>query len=199
LKKLFRYIFVGILSLAPLFIVIKLLLWANSLSVDLFSFVSEYTHNSFYTVITFVLLTATFAFVGYSIEKVGKSLLISTIDNIIDQVPAIGNIYTIIKKVTSLFTHSSKDAHRDVVLVQYPKDDIWVPAYVLNEHEAVLVLFIPTSPNPTSGYTVIIERTKVIKTSYTIGEVSQFIISMGADFVKEDEITRLIKEYNDRQ
>ena len=59
------------------------------------------------------------------------------------------------------------------------------------------MLFVPTSPNPTSGYTVMIDEEKVLKTTLTIAEASQFIISMGADFVKKEEITKLIKRQND--
>jgi uncharacterized membrane protein len=133
-------------------------------------------------------------FIGYSTEKAGKSFVISIIDTVLTKVPAIGNIYSVIKKITALFTPNSKDNKKEVVLVEYPKDDTWVPAYVLNKHNGVLVLFVPTSPNPTSGYTVIIDEHKVLKTTFTVAEASQFIISMGADFVKKEEITKLIKD-----
>ena len=99
-----------------------------------------------------------------------------------------------IKKITDLFTPYNKDNKKEVVLVEYPKSDTWVPAYVLNKHDGVLVLFVPTSPNPTSGYTIIIDESKVKKTSYTVAQASQFIISMGADFVKKEEITSIIKK-----
>ena len=54
------------------------------------------------------------------------------------------------------------------------------------------VLFVPTSPNPTSGYTVIVKDEMMLKTSLTLEQASKFIISMGADFVKKDEISALI-------
>ena len=44
--------------------------------------------------------------------------------------------------------------------MEYPKNDLWVPAYVLSKHKNVLVLFVPTSPNPTSGYTVIVDKSQ---------------------------------------
>jgi uncharacterized membrane protein len=133
------------------------------------------------------------AFVGASIEKAGKSFIISTIDKILNKVPAIGSIYGVLKKITALFTPNNKDDKKEVVLVEYPKKDAWVPAYVLNKYDGVLVLFVPTSPNPTSGYTIIIDEKKVKKTTLTIAEASQFIISMGVDFVKQEEIAKIIK------
>ena len=67
-----------------------------------------------------------------------------------------------------------------------------MPAYVLSKHNDILVLFVPTSPNPTSGYTVIVHRNKVKSTTLTLTEASQFIVSMGADFVKKEEISNII-------
>jgi uncharacterized membrane protein len=55
---------------------------------------------------------------------------------------------------------------------------------------------VPTSPNPTSGYTVIVRETLVVSTSLSLEEASSFIISMGADFVKRDELAELINAHN---
>ena len=63
----------------------------------------------------------------------------------------------------------------------------------LNRYEGISVLFVPTSPNPTSGYTVIVKDTLCIPISLTLEEASAFIISMGADFAKRDEIAQKIK------
>lgn len=194
MKQFFKYIFIGALALVPLFIVIQIVFWVNSLSIELFDFVSSYTNSSMYTVGIFVFTLVTLALIGSSIEKAGKSFVVSLIDQILAKVPAISNIYSIIKKITALFTPNNKDNKKEVVLVEYPKEDTWVPAYVLNKYDGILVLFVPTSPNPTSGYTVMIDENKIIKTSLTVAEASQFIISMGADFVKKEEISKLIKD-----
>jgi len=193
MKQFFRYIFVGTLALIPLFIVIQLVLWLNNLSMELFAFVSSYTNSSLYTSGVFIFTIMTLAFVGSSIEKAGKSFVVSIIDKILAKVPAIGTIYSIIKKITALFTPNNKDEKKEVVLVEYPKDDLWVPAYVLSKHDNVMVLFVPTSPNPTSGYTVIVDRSKIKSTTLTVAEASQFIVSMGADFVKKEEISKIIQ------
>jgi len=55
-----------------------------------------------------------------------------------------------------------------------------------------MVLFIPTSPNPTSGYTVIVDKNIVKPTSLTVGEASQFIVSMGADYIKKEELSSIV-------
>jgi uncharacterized membrane protein len=53
------------------------------------------------------------------------------------------------------------------------------------------VLFIPTSPNPTSGFTVIVDKSKVIKSTMNIEEASSFIISVGVDYGKVAEMSKL--------
>jgi len=192
MKQLIRYIFLGALALIPLLVVVQLIFWFNSISKQLFVFVSSYTNSPLYTVGLFVLVIIILALVGSSIERAGKSYLVSIIDRLLEKVPAIGTIYSIIKKITELFKPNSKDVKREVVLVEYPKDDLWVPAYVLNKYENVLVLFVPTSPNPTSGYTVIVDKRKTKETTLTVAEASQFIVSMGSDFVKKEEISNII-------
>jgi uncharacterized membrane protein len=192
MKQFFRYIFVGILALIPLFIVVQLVLWIKTLSCDLIDFVSNYTNSTLYTMILLVVVLFLLAAIGSSIEKAGKSFVVSIIDKILEKVPAIGTVYGIAKKITALFTPKNKDDKKEVVLVEYPKNDIWVPAYVLSKHNDILVLFVPTSPNPTSGYTVIAHRNKVKSTTLTLTEASQFIVSMGADFVKKEEISHII-------
>ena len=193
MKQFFRYVFVGTLALIPLMIVIQILMWVNTLTLDLFDFISSYTNSPMYTIGIFATTIIILALVGSSIEKAGKSYLVSLIDTILAKVPAINTIYSIIKKITALFSPGNKDEKKEVVLVEYPKADLWVPAYVLSKYNSCLVLFVPTSPNPTSGYTVIVEKGKVKSTTLSVAEASQFIVSMGADFVKKEEISTIIK------
>ena len=194
--QLFRYIFVGALALIPLFIVIQVVFWINKLSVDLFQGISSYTNSTLYSSLILLITVILLGIIGYSTEKFGKSLLISIIDTIFDKIPAINTVYSIVKKITNLFVSNSKDEKKEVVLVEYPKKDLWVPAYVLSKYEDTLVLFVPTSPNPTSGYTVIVKRDVIKETTLTVAEASQFIVSMGADFIKKEEISAIISNKN---
>ncbi len=199
MKQFFRYVFVGALAIIPLLIVIQLIILINRYSVNLFQYVSSYTNSTTYTLILFVAITLLLAAIGSSIERAGKSFLISSIDKIFERVPAIGTIYSILKKITELFKPNNKDVKKEVVLVEYPKDDLWVPAYVLSKHEDIYVLFVPTSPNPTSGYTVIVHKSKLKATSLTVAQASQFIVSMGADFIKKEELSKIIQTQTNKK
>jgi len=194
-KQLLRYVFVGALSLFPLILVLIVVNFLKDLGISAYFSLHQYTDSFGITMGLMVLVVVLFAVLGYSIEKYGKSMIVSAIDRIFDYVPAIRTIYAVSKKLANMLSGNDESGKKEVVLLEYPKVDVWVPAYVLNRHKGVCVLFIPTSPNPTSGYTVIVKESLVISTSLTLEEASSFIISMGADFVKKDELAHLINSY----
>jgi uncharacterized membrane protein len=192
IKTLIRYIFVGALSLLPLMLVIIFVNFLKNIGVSAFLGLHAVTDS---VTITFILiggLLLIFALIGFSLERYGKSIIIHTLDRIFEKIPAIRTVYSVTKKVASLFSGSDENTKKEVVLVEYPKAGVWVPAYVLNRYSTVNVLFVPTSPNPTSGYTILVEDAYVMKTTLTLEEASSFIISMGADFPKREELVAKI-------
>lgn len=66
-----------------------------------------------------------------------------------------------------------------------------MPAYVNNRIEDCYILYIPTSPNPTSGFTVMVHKSKVISSSMDIEQVSNFVISVGVDYAKPEDVKAL--------
>ncbi|MEA3372697.1 MAG: DUF502 domain-containing protein [Campylobacterota bacterium] len=193
-KKLLRYIFVGGLSLLPLVFVLIVVNFLKNIGVSAYFKLNNYTDSFGVTLILVVVVLVLFAVIGYSLERYGKSLIISVLDRVFEYIPAIRTVYSVSKKVANMFSGRDENGKKEVVLVEYPKDDVWVPAYVLNRYEGVNVLFVPTSPNPTSGYTVLVKDALVIRTSLTLEEASAFIISMGADFAKKEEIVQKISD-----
>lgn len=194
-KKILRYIFVGGISLFPLVLVLIVVNFLKSLGISAYLRLHNFTDSFGVTIALMIVVLLLFAVIGFSIERYGKSFIISILDRIFNRIPAIRTVYSVAKKVANLFSNNDESGRKEVVLVEYPKADIWVPAYVLNKHEGINVLFIPTSPNPTSGYTVLIRNELIISTSLSLEEASSFIISMGADFPKKDEITEKIFQY----
>lgn len=121
MKRVIRYFFVGSLSLIPLLVVVQIILWINSYSTELFTYVSSYTKSTSFTLVLFIAITLLLIAIGSSIEKFGKSLTISLIDKILENIPAINTIYSIVKKITALFTTTDKGEKKEVVLIEYPK------------------------------------------------------------------------------
>jgi len=102
-------------------------------------------------------------------------------------------VYRVIKKVVNMFSGHEKKEPREVVYIEYPKEGLWVPAYVTNKENDMYILFVPTSPNPTSGFTVIVHESKVVKSEMNIEQATSFIISVGVDYDKAEEVNKLSK------
>jgi uncharacterized membrane protein len=62
----------------------------------------------------------------------------------------------------------------------------------------MLVVYVPTSPNPTSGFTILVDESKVIQTQLSIEEVSSFIISLGADLPQSEDVLQLLQRTSKR-
>ncbi|HQS66365.1 MAG TPA: DUF502 domain-containing protein [Sulfuricurvum sp.] len=196
IKLLLRYIFVGALSLLPLIMVLMVVNYLEGLGVSAYLSLHDYTNSFEITIALMVAVVALFAILGYSIEKYGRSVFVAVIDRAFEKIPAIRSVYSVSKKLASMLSGGEEGTKKEVVLVEYPKENLWVPAYLLNRHKNICVLFIPTSPNPTSGYTVLVDESLIKKTTLTLQEASSFIISMGADFPRREEIVDLIPTAN---
>ncbi|MDP3301418.1 MAG: DUF502 domain-containing protein [Sulfuricurvum sp.] len=191
-KFFLRYIFVGALSLFPLILVLIVVNYLKNLGISAYLSLNDYTNSFGVTIALMVGVICVFAILGYSIEKYGRSIFVAMIDSTFEKIPAIRSVYSVSKKLAAMLSGGEDGTKKEVVLVEYPKENLWVPAYLLNRHKNICVLFIPTSPNPTSGYTVLVDESLIKKTTLTLQEASSFIISMGADFPRKEEISRLI-------
>lgn len=195
IKLLLRYIFVGALSLFPLILVIVVVNYLKNLGISAYLSLHDYTDSFELTLALMAGVIAIFALLGFSIEKYGRSIFVSMIDSTFEKIPAIRSVYSVSKKLAAMLSGGEDGTKKEVVLVEYPKEGLWVPAYLLNRHENICVLFIPTSPNPTSGYTVLVDKSLIKKTSLSLQEASSFIISMGADFPQKENVSALIQTH----
>jgi len=193
MKKIFNYFLIGILAFLPIYVIGQIVFFLNDRFSDLIKFVYGYYDNYLMTAIIFAGSFTVFTYVGYRLSIVGRSWIISGIDSIADRIPFLNTVYRVIKKVVNMFSgHEQKEA-REVVYIEYPKEGLWVPAYVTNKEKEMYILFVPTSPNPTSGFTVIVHESKVVKSEMNIEQATSFIISVGVDYDKAEEASKLLK------
>ncbi len=193
-KQLFKYFLLGVLAIIPILITIQIVLFTKDLLTDII--VSLYGYSASYSFTTTLLLLsiALITYIGYSIARYRQSIIISAFDAVIGRIPLLNTIYRVSKKVISMFTTESEVQKREVVYVEYPKDGVWVPAYVTNQVGDMYVLFVPTSPNPTSGFTVIVPESKIVKSHMSVEDAASFIISIGADYPRPEEARQLKKD-----
>jgi uncharacterized membrane protein len=191
IKKLLNYLLIGILAVIPIVLILQIIIFVKDRVADLFRLVYGYSDNYLYTLLIFAVSFIILVSIGRQIAKQGRPWVIAVFEHIIDRIPLLNTIYRVIKKVVNMFSSHDKSIAKEVVYVEYPKDGVWVPAYVTNRFDGKYVLFVPTSPNPTSGFTVIVDKSKVIKSNMNIEEATSFIVSVGVDFDKNTEVKQL--------
>ncbi|MEI7840012.1 MAG: DUF502 domain-containing protein [Methylococcaceae bacterium] len=191
IKKLLNHFLIGIFAVIPIALVIQILFFVKDLLADMVRFVYSYADNTIYTILFLTLSFVVLVSIGHKLAAEGRVWFITLIDTAIEKIPFLNTIYRVLKKVISMFSSSDKQFAKEVVYVEYPKEGIWVPAYVTNRFENKYVLFIPTSPNPTSGFTVVVDKNKVVKSQMNIEEASSFIVSIGVDYDKVSELKNL--------
>ncbi len=191
IKQTFKYFLLGVLAVIPMLLIIQIVLFTKQLLTDIIVSIYGYSASYSFTTTLLVLSIALLTYIGYSLARYQRSIIISVFDAIIEKIPLLNTIYRITKKVLAMFAAEEKTAKREVVYVEYPKEGVWVPAYVTNKVGDIYVLFVPTSPNPTSGFTVMVHQSKVIKSEMSIEQAASFVISIGADYPLSQEATKL--------
>ncbi len=106
----------------------------------------------------------------------------------LSKIPIVKSIYSSVKQVSDTLFSSSGNAFREAVLVQYPREGSWTIAFVTGKPggEAALHLpgdylsvYVPTTPNPTSGFFLMLPRADVIVLQMSVDEALKYVISMG--------------------
>ena len=191
LKNLSKYFLIGVLAIIPIVVVIQVVLLTKHIIEGIFFSVYGYVDNLLFAFIVFAIVIIALSYIGYSIVQSQRSIIISGVDLLMDKIPFLNTVYRVSKKVINMFSGSDADGRKEVVYIEYPKEGLWVPAYVTNREGDWYVLFVPTSPNPTSGFTILVHESRVVKSELNIEEVTSFIVSVGADFPRADEVTKL--------
>jgi uncharacterized membrane protein len=110
-------------------------------------------------------------------------------DKLINQIPIVKSIYTSVKKVSDTLFADGGNAFRKALLIQYPRQGVWTIAFqtgtpngeVANKLPGDLIsVYVPTTPNPTSGFFLVVPSADVIELEMSVDEALTYVISMGA-------------------
>ncbi|PPD03813.1 MAG: hypothetical protein CTY29_08145 [Methylobacter sp.] len=196
IRKFLDYFLLGVLTVLPILVVVQIVVFIERLLRDTFLSVHDYYENYWMTAFLFVITILALSFLGYRIRYgKGKTYLVYLLESYLEKLPILSTVYRVSKKLIGIFSGEGKDKPREVVYVEYPKDGVWVPAYVTNQKGELYVLYVPTSPNPTSGFTEMVHESKIVRSAMTFEEASSFVISVGVDFAKlEDAAAKLIQQ-----
>ncbi len=196
-----KYLIAGLLVWLPLAITVWLLhavwgaldqLFVTILGVTQWLYTGEYAQHlqglrevpglSVVVVLLALLLTGLFAanFIGQWALRQGERIL--------RRIPLVKSIYSSVKQVSDTLFSSNGNAFRQAVLVQYPRAEAWTIAFVTGQPsgevaaqlpEPHISLYVPTTPNPTSGFFIMVPATAVRPLAMSVDEALKYIISMG--------------------
>ena len=123
---------------------------------------------------------------GLSLSFFGKKIL-KLIDDLFKRIPLLRTIYSAISQMTETFSKKDNDK-KSVVLVEYPRKGVWAVGFATRENttematktkQKLINVFIPTTPNPTSGFLLMFPIDGIIYLNMTFEEASKFIVSAG--------------------
>ena len=126
-------------------------------------------------------------FIGWiSLSFIGKKFF-EFFNNFLKKIPILRTIYSAIGQMTESFTKSD-NSEKSVVLLEYPRKGIWVVGFATKENhgiirdkikEELINVFVPTTPNPTSGFLLMVPKKDLIYLSVSFEQASKFIVSAG--------------------
>jgi uncharacterized membrane protein len=192
LKTIVDYVLIGVIGFLPVALVFQIIVYVERVLKDFVLLVHGRYENPFMTIALFATAITLLAYFGRLLKQ-DKAHLLYYVEALIQRIPFIGSIYRVTRKLLRLFLTTEESQVREIVYVEYPKDGMWVPAYVTNRIDDCYILYVPTSPNPTSGFTVMVHKSKIKLSNMNIEEVSSFVISVGVDFAKPEDVKILYK------
>ncbi len=124
---------------------------------------------------------------GLSLSFLGKRIL-KLIDDLFKRIPVLRTIYSAIVQMTETFSNKDDSDKKSVVLIEYPRKGVWAVGFATKENKGEMAektnkklinVFVPTTPNPTSGFLLMFPIDDVIYLNMTFEEASKFIVSAG--------------------
>jgi len=179
----------GVVVLIPIGITIYLTLFLISISSKILPKEINPNHYLPYNIPGLEIIISLFliTLIGWlSLSFIGKRLLI-LLNKILEKIPILRTIYSAIGQMTETFTKKEGDK-KNVVLVEYPRKGTWAVGFATKENSGEITrktnkklinVFVPTTPNPTSGFLLLFPKEDVIYLDLTFEEASKFIVSAG--------------------
>jgi len=187
--KLRNYFFTGVIVLIPIGFTLYLSKFLINFSTNL---VPEGLNPNTYLPISIpgieIVLTVVFITIigGLSLSFLGKKFL-QLIDDLFKRIPILRTIYSAFGQMTETFRNQESNK-KSVVLLEYPRKGAWAVGFATRENTGEIAtkidnnlvnVFVPTTPNPTSGFLLMIPKEDLIYLDMTFEEASKFIVSAG--------------------
>jgi uncharacterized membrane protein len=187
--RLRNYFFTGVVVLIPIGFTLFLSKFLIDLSTKLIpSYLNPNTYLPYSIVGLEIILTVILITIvgSLSLSFLGKKFL-QIVDDLFKRIPILRTIYSAVGQMTESFTKQDGNK-KSVVLVEYPRKGTWAVGFATKENKGeiknktnkdLLNVFVPTTPNPTSGFLLLFPKDEIIYLDMTFEEASKFIVSAG--------------------
>lgn len=200
LLDLRHYFFTGLLVFVPIFLTLWLLYWVFN-TID--SILKEPIRDIFghaYPGIGFAITLTLILISGVIGSRVAGRNFIRFMESQLSKVPVIRELYNGIKQILESFSRKESSSFLEVVFIEFPRKGTFTPALVTNkatdEHgNTVLNIYVPTAPNPTSGFLQILPEDQVVRTNMSVDDALKMVISAGK-FSHEDVRNLCAEKYS---
>ena len=196
-----KYLFAGLLVWLPLAITVGVLMWAIGLMDGMFhgilmgiQHVLPTSAENFLALLAgvpglgVVLLVLLLLITGMFVTNMVGAWWLKQWNNLLGHIPIVKSIYVSVKQVSDTLFSTNGNAFREAVLVQYPREGSWTIAFVTGKPSGEVAaslpgehvsLYVPTTPNPTSGFFLMMPRDACKPLHMSVDEALKYIISMG--------------------
>ena len=190
IARLRIYFFSGIVVLVPLGFTVYLTIFLISISSKL---IPEEINPNNYLPFSIpgleIILSILFIIIigGLSLSFIGRKIL-QIFYELLKKIPILRTIYSAIGQMTETFTRRKRGNKKTVVLVEYPRKGSWAVGFATKENKGeirkklgkdLINVFVPTTPNPTSGFLLMFPKDEVVYLDMSFEEASKFIVSAG--------------------
>ena len=180
----------GIVVLIPIGITLYLTLFIIKISSNILPKEINPNHYLPYNIpgLEIVISVVLITFIGWlSLSFIGKKLF-DVFEAILNKIPILRTIYSAVNQLIETFTKSKSDK-KNVVLVEYPRKGVWAVGFATKENKGeikkktnveLINVYVPTTPNPTSGFLLMFPKNEIIYLEMSFEEASKFIVSAGS-------------------
>ena len=194
--KLRNYFIAGVLVLIPIGVTVYLTLFFIKIFSKILPQEINPNHYLPYSIpgLEIIISIVVITVIGWlSLSFLGKKL-VKLVNDIFKKIPFLRTVYSAIGQMTQSFAQSRKSKKKSVVLVEYPRKGSWAVGFATQENTGEIAsktnknlinVFVPTTPNPTSGFLLMFPQEEIIYLDMSFEDASKFIVSAGTSNPKE--------------